>query len=486
MSRRHVLRLVAAGIVVGLATVAALVYEPWLPLRYGRLDPPEPVRDGLEAPLERRIRQLTADITADSYSADAWGRLGVVFDVHDLQHEAIVCYERAHRLDPAAFAWVYFLGICKLDSDHLGALAHLETAARLIRDYAPLELHLARGYFDAERLDEAVAHYRRAAALDPALVRPSIGLARVALVRGTAQEAVGHLETALALGPRTGEAHLLLAEAHRRLGNDDDAARHAALAGDRRQFEDFSDVIRARSQWDAGVTMFWRSTRSARYLQEGMIEEAAAEWTALLREDPTSIRACLELARVYEAARALPPAIAAYERALRLDPDLDDVRHRLGVALCREGRLPEGIDHLRRAARARPGDAAIRGNLARALGQAGRHAEAAGILETLLRNGNDDVDVLNLLAWLRATCPDPAVRDGAEALRLIEPACRSSSYGDPRLLDTLAAAHAETGNFEEAVRYAQRAIDLVPATPARAARLELYQAGRPYRSGQEE
>jgi tetratricopeptide (TPR) repeat protein len=364
------------ALLVALVTIGLVTYEPWLPLRHGRLDPPAPDTAGLEKPLARRIAELTGAVAAAPYDADAWGRLAVVYDVHDMPAEAIVCYERAHRLAPDVFRWPYFLGISRLEFDHRGAFEAFGAAQRLHPDYAPLALHLGRGAFDLGRLDAAEGHYRRAASLDPALVRPHIGLAQVALARDDPAGALVHLERGLALGPQTGEVQLLLAECHRRLGDQEAAARHLALAGEGRQFEDFPDPIRSKWQWDAGVTTFWRATRSRRYLREGLAERALAEWTSLLRTDPRSIRALYEIARIHEAVGSLGPALAAYEQALAVDPDRPGLRHARGVVLCKQGRLDEGIAQLREAVAAQPDDARIRGDLARALRHAGRMDEA--------------------------------------------------------------------------------------------------------------
>ena len=98
------------------------------------------------------------------------------------------------------------------------------------------------------------------------------------------------------------------------------------------------------------------------------------------------------------------------------------------------------------------------------------------------------------IAWGLATSPVATARDGAAALAIIQPLCEATAYGDPRLLDTLAAALAETGDFEGAVRYAQQAMDLTRAAPAQGSsdaratalealrrRLDLYAEGRTYR-----
>jgi hypothetical protein len=86
-----------------------------------------------------------------------------------------------------------------------------------------------------------------------------------------------------------------------------------------------------------------------------------------------------------------------------------------------------------------------------------------------------------------ATNPKPELRDGAEAVRLAEEACRITQRRQTAMLDTLAAAYAEAGRFEQAVRTTEEirtlalaAHDAVTADTARQ-RLKLYQAGKAYR-----
>jgi tetratricopeptide (TPR) repeat protein len=89
---------------------------------------------------------------------------------------------------------------------------------------------------------------------------------------------------------------------------------------------------------------------------------------------------------------------------------------------------------------------------------------------------------LNAEAWLLATCPDPAVRNGAKAVQLAQQAVKRDA--NPRLRDTLAAAYAETGKFEDAVREETDAIERAKAKnlemPGADARLHLFQAGQAF------
>ncbi|HST31438.1 MAG TPA: tetratricopeptide repeat protein [Chthoniobacterales bacterium] len=67
---------------------------------------------------------------------------------------------------------------------------------------------------------------------------------------------------------------------------------------------------------------------------------------------------------------------------------------------------------------------------------------------------------LNWRASLRATCPDASFRDGKVAVQDAKRACEMSKWKYADYIDTLAAAYAESGDFDSAVRYEQQAIDL--------------------------
>ena len=79
------------------------------------------------------------------------------------------------------------------------------------------------------------------------------------------------------------------------------------------------------------------------------------------------------------------------------------------------------------------------------------------------------------------------MRDGAEAVRLAEQACRVTSYKEPMMIGTLAAAYAEAGRFEEAVTAATKARALALAggqkdlAEKNQQLIELFSARQPYR-----
>ncbi len=150
-------------------------------------------------------------------------------------------------------------------------------------------------------------------------------------------------------------------------------------------------------------------------------------------------------------------AIASYEAALRIDASLVRPRKRLGLTLASLSRLEAALPHLQRASAADPGDAETRRALATALTLLGRVEEAIAEYRRLVAADPDDLDARNNIAWIRATHAEAAHRDAAEAVREAEAARDRDTSRNAVLRDTLAAAYAEAGRFDDAVRVAEEA-----------------------------
>jgi Flp pilus assembly protein TadD len=89
----------------------------------------------------------------------------------------------------------------------------------------------------------------------------------------------------------------------------------------------------------------------------------------------------------------------------------------------------------------------------------GQHAEAAADYESALKLKPDDDGILNNLAWVLATSPDDAVRNSKRAIELATKAAELTGYSKPHILSTLAASYAESGDFETAKKWSQKAVE---------------------------
>ena len=94
----------------------------------------------------------------------------------------------------------------------------------------------------------------------------------------------------------------------------------------------------------------------------------------------------------------------------------------------------------------------------------------------------------NDLAWLLATSPQDGLRDGKKAVEYATQACQLSEWKSRATIDTLAAAYAETGDFENAIKLENKILSMPQLPPASAAnaqsRLKLYELREPYRMPQ--
>ena len=140
----------------------------------------------------------------------------------------------------------------------------------------------------------------------------------------------------------------------------------------------------------------------------------------------------------------------------------------------------------RRALRIRFANHMLHYVLAKALAAQGHDADALGHLRLAVQLKSDWPTALNDLAWTLATHPAAEWRSGVEAVALAEHACELTRHQQPQMIGTLAAAYAEAGRFDDAVRTATKAMQaaevagLTPLAERNSALLKLYGAGRAY------
>ena len=182
----------------------------------------------------------------------------------------------------------------------------------------------------------------------------------------------------------------------------------------------------------------------------------------------------------------LAQAAGHFREASRLD-GRDPVSHmNLGALLAQHGNIGEAIAEYQRAVKLAPGRASGHYALGTGFEQAGQSRAAIGEYREALRLNPNSPDALRNLASLLASDPDPALRNGAEAVRLAQRACELTDFREIFSVSVLATALAETGRFKEAAATARRAEQMAQAAGdrdgAQANRrlAEMFQAGQPY------
>lgn len=308
-------------------------------------------------------------------------------------------------------------------------------------DPARPHYHLGVVYERAGRLEQAEQEYRAALRIEPDYYLAHYNLGVLLGERGEVEEAIAHYRAALRSRPNHAGARNNLALTLAAAGDIDEAIAHGRLAVESRP--DDADL---------------HNNFAALLGKAGRMQEAIEQYQTAVRLNPNDAEIRRNLAAALESVGSDEQALHQYTEAIRIDPHDADTHTHLGLALARRGRLPEAIDHYRRAIEARPDYALAHYNLGNALAQQGRDRDALEHFHKAVQLRPEHYVMLDSLAWLLATSRDDQVRDGPESVRLAERACQLGGQDDPKLLDTLAAAYAAVGRFDDAVTTADRAI----------------------------
>ena len=184
-------------------------------------------------------------------------------------------------------------------------------------------------------------------------------------------------------------------------------------------------------------------------LRRGQYVEADAHARAALEASPDAI---------------LPRIVLG--EALLGQGRLDDAQRQYDSILSQDGKYPDAL----------AGTAEI-------LATRGQWAAAARLYRAALRKQPISADAARRYAWLLATCPDVGIRNGKEAVRWATVVFNAGRQEDARVLETLAAAYAEVGDFSQAIHWQSQAIGLLTGDEAAARqRLAGYRAATPCRA----
>jgi len=221
--------------------------------------------------------------------------------------------------------------------------------------------------------------------------------------------------------------------------------------------------------------------------RQGNLTRAMSEGQHALELQPESARAydlVFTLARELHRAEE---ALAVGRDALVVSPFDSDLHYRIGLAAGAIGDFTTAAQQLAYALLLRSDRSEIAGKLHLVVRFAAQGLNAPSQLEAIASSAPDSAALLNELAWLFATHPDAALRDGRRAVQLSERACALTERKQPMLLATAAAAYAEVGNFPEAIATARDAFSLARSngdakTAGLAANLlTSFQSNQPYR-----
>jgi tetratricopeptide (TPR) repeat protein len=323
------------------------------------------------------------------------------------------------------------------------AIAEFRKAVAAKPVYPEAQSNLAIALAGTGHPSEAIEHFKLAIDANPAFAEAHSNLGHVLAEQGRIPEAIEEYERALKLNPDYAEAHNNLGFALASSGRLDDAIEQYNLALK-------SDPKYAHAYNNLGLVL----------AMQGKVDEAIGDFQKAIEVDSEYAAAEGNLGHALEEKERFDEAIEHLTRALVIGPDSAEVQKNLGLALAERGQVDDSIPHFERAIALSPRMAEAHAYLGTVLIMKGNRMEARAEWRVALQSDPDNVRVLNDLSWLLSTAPEPALRSGAEAVRLASHGEELTHGQDPMLLGTLAAAYAEAGDFDKAIATEQRALNV--------------------------
>ena len=282
---------------------------------------------------------------------------------------ALAAYAEAEKRGPTALLFWARGTLYRRLGDDARALADLRQALSRelpAREGSQAHVVVASILGQQRRWPEAEAELRKALALDPRSLPALVLLAEALAQSGKPADAAREARRALAGHPDDVGARLALARAHLGQQQLDDAATEISRAA---QIEGESARVLlargrlavARGNVDQAIDALARAAQAdpsrgeafallgTQYLETRRLSEAAVSFEKATIVDPTDAPSWTSLGRIYLAAKRVPAAVGYFEKAVSAAPDDAEARYQLAVALEQAGRVAEAQEAARKA-----------------------------------------------------------------------------------------------------------------------------------------
>ena len=216
----------------------------------------------------------------------------------------------------------------------------------------------------------------------------------------------------------------------------------------------------------------------------GRIDDAIADFDKVIELNPKYAAAWFNRGELQTKQGKFAQAAVDYETALELKPDDLGALLGRGNARLRLAKFRLALDDFSRALELEPDHPQAlvgRGDVRTEIGE---WEDAAEDFRKAIKRSPKLGRAYRGAAWLMATCPEERFRNADLAVASARQALALDGNGDYAYLDTLAAALASAGEFDDAIQTVEKAIQIAPDAKGAdlRARLALYRSEQPYRT----
>ena len=266
---------------------------------------------------------------------------------------------------------------------------------------------------------------------------------------GEFDEALELIDKAIKIDPERAASYIVKAQIYLDMNKFDESAQAAgkAIKLDRQNFT--AMLLRAQA-----------------YLAAEKYDDALEDVDEALELEPQSVGGIHMRAMIYASKEDYKKSISDLETLVNGVPFPANQTYQIQLASIFNANLEpkKAVRMYTKLLRQLPKQSPLRLNVFRGRGDAylslAKHKEAVKDYDEALKLDKEDDHTLNNLAWVLSTSNQEDVRDGKRAVELATKACEVTEFKEAHILSTLAAGYAESGDFENALKFIKQGLEI--------------------------